>query len=65
MGKPTGADDADKKVFSTLVCFLTWDKDAATNSPAAPTTGTLATRLIAQHRHDSTDNFCIDFGFSD
>jgi len=23
--KLIGADDADKKVFSTLDCFLTWD----------------------------------------
>jgi hypothetical protein len=25
----------------------------------------LATRLKTRHRHDSTDNCCIDFGFSD
>ena len=36
-----GADDADKKVFSTLVCVLTGDKDVVAYSPTNSTTETL------------------------
>ncbi len=43
MANPIGADDADTKVFTTLVCFLTWDTTVAANSPTALATATLGT----------------------
>ena len=45
MVQPTGADDADTKLFSNLEWFLVCDDAVDFNSPAASTTEPLGARL--------------------